>query len=620
MKSNVSDYLGVAEVVYKDACAKCIADVSDLRDLDTLRYRVEHEGLSFLTITLPKFCQDFERSLELGYIDSTFFQSFRKNGSIPAFLQGMISHVFNRETGRLISNEDTPNVLSGGVSSDIPTIIESVRQICLTFKKLEIDCSPQRVQKALDSFIAIERSFETFSVPEKLYHDFSDIAFLLWSDMVRPFRIDQVVPRHGPGATSERISGNQKYVWREWNDRLEPFFPLVDSAYPLGTPVDSEELKRVTIVPEQDERPVRVTPVPKTLKGPRIIAIEPACMQYAQQGIRDWLYASIESYPLTAGMINFKSQQINQELALISSRTGRLATIDLSDASDRVPRELALEMFRSNPDLLDAIDACRSTKAEMPDGQIIGPLNKFASMGSALCFPVEAMYFYTICVMAILEAKHLPGTYANLRLVCRMIHVYGDDIIVPTTYANVVLDYLQKYNCKVNLNKTFLTGKFRESCGVEAYDGKLVTPTYLRHIPPENKRQASQLISWVKTANLFYKRGYWRTTSFLLNKVERVLGELPYGSEESEGLVRISYLGFRSASRWNPKFQRLEIRCWCPSPVKSKDRIGGYAALQKSLASLHRLVDDWAVRDASHLEHFALHGAVALKLRWVPLQ
>jgi hypothetical protein len=626
MKSNASDYLQVATAIYKDACSKCTADVSDFRDLEVIETRTKHEGLSFLTITLPNFCKDFERSLAIGYIDSTFFRSFSKSGSIPAFLQGMISHVFSRETGRL-NHEHTPDVLSGGVSSDIPTIVESVRQICLTFKKLEIDCAPKRVTATLESFIEVEASFEPLSIPDEQYYDFCDIAHMLWDDMVRPFRINQIVPRHGPGATAEKISGNSKFKWRRWHDRLEPYFPLVDTAFPLGTPVDAKELKLTTIVPETEEQPVRVTPVPKTLKGPRIIAIEPACMQYAQQGIRDWLYARLETYRYSRGHINFSDQRVNQRLAISSSRTGRLATIDLSDASDRVPRDLALEMFRANPDLLGAIEACRSTRAEMPDGRVIGPLNKFASMGSALCFPVEAMYFYTVCVVALLRAQGLPGTEKNILNVSSQVYVYGDDIIVPSTYAVIVLEYLQKYNCKVNLNKTFLTGKFRESCGVDAYDGKLVSPTYLRRVRPENKRQASQIISWVSTANLFYLRGYWRTAQLLYDVVEKIIGNLPYVSENSEGLGRISFMDEFTTGMWNNKMgllryhpmkHRFEVRTMVPRPVFRKDPLSGYAALQKSLASLSRQADEWAVRDASHLEHFALHGAVALKRRWVP--
>jgi len=168
LKSNVSDYLELMEAIYRDACIKCTADVSDLRDLETMRSRVKDEGVSFLTITLPRFCQNFERSLARGFVDSTDFLGFAKfkSGPIPSFLIGMTSQIFDIETGKVIYNEDSPKELRG-VSSDIPTVVESVRQLCLTFKKLELDCTPKRVQAALDSFVEIEQSFDEFSVPKE---------------------------------------------------------------------------------------------------------------------------------------------------------------------------------------------------------------------------------------------------------------------------------------------------------------------------------------------------------------------------------------------------------------------------------------------------------------------
>lgn len=619
MKSNelpervTSDFVELAQTVYIDACAKCTADVSDLRDLDTIKSRVKHQGISFLTITLPNFCRDFERSLAEGKIDSTRFQYFRKRGLIPAFLQGLTSLIFDRETGRIF-NESQLRV----APSELSLLIECVRQICLTFKKVEIDCTPQRVQSALESFIEIERSFNDFSPSVEDIERFKLVSFMLWSRCLVNFDLASCTPKHGPGATAERISGNLKYSWRLWHDRLEPYFPLLGNAYPEGMPPEAKELELVTIVSQEQEQPVRVTPVPKTLKGPRIIAIEPCCMQYIQQGIRDRLYDVLESYPMTAGHVNFRDQSINQVLAVNSSFDGRLATIDLSDASDRVPRSLAMSMFDSNPDLRDAIDACRSSRAEMPDGRIIGPLGKFASMGSALCFPVEAMYFYTICVMALLEEQNLPATWRNCYSVSRGLYVYGDDIIVPSANADVVLDYLRKYNCKVNMNKSFWTGRFRESCGIDAYAGYEVTPTYLGTLPPENKRQPDRIISWTETGNLFYKKGYWRTASLLFRRVERIIGKLPYVSENSEGLGRISYLGYQSIGRWNAKYHRFEIRAWVPSPVYRKAKLGGYAALSASLKKLGKLRNLLAQRDPLHLERFALHGAVVLKRRWVP--
>jgi len=612
MKSNVSDYLELVQCVYIDACAKCTADVSDLRDLITIKARVKKEGMSFLTITLPQFSRDFERSLALGFIDSTLFRNFRKNGAIPAFLQGMTSRIFDHETGRII--DDKVNI----DSSDVPVIVESIRQICLTFKKLELECTSERTTSALENFIAIERSLSVFSLPNEDRNEFRFVSSVLWDNLVCTLRVEQCIPRHGSGATADRISGNQKYDWRKWHDRLEPYFPLVGYAFPIGIACFLEELEKVTIVAEVQEQPVKVIPVPKTLKGPRIIAIEPCCMQYAQQGIRSLLYDEIESFWLTSGHINFRDQSINQRLAVDASTTGQLATIDLSDASDRVPHDLAMEMFDSNPSLKGAIEACRSTRAKMPDGQEIGPLFKFASMGSALCFPIEAMYFYTLCVMALLKEQNLPVNLENCYAVTRDIHVYGDDIIVPTTYAVAVLDCLQKYNCKVNATKTFWSGSFRESCGVDAYRGLEVTPTYLGKQCPKDRQQSDRLISWVETANLFYKRGYWRTAQFIFSKVECILGPLPYLAEDSPGLGKFTFQGFRSAERWNEGLQRLEVKAWIPESVYRTDALDGFPALMKSFLDLDRLKNLSFVRDVQHLERSALHHAVALKRGWVP--
>jgi len=658
MKSSASEYLEVVRAVYIDACAKCSADVFALRDLETIESRVENEGLSFLTIALPQFASDFERALATGAIDSAHFRNFKKCGAIPAFLQGMLSLIFNQKTGKVTSYESptTCNNVAGDVPSDIPTVVESVRQICCTFKKVELACTPKRVQAALRSFTKIEQDFQTFSAPDDLSRKFSRVSRLLWDNMVRDFDPQHIIPSHGPGATADRISGNQKYVWRRWHDRLEPYFPIIDNGYPLGTPSYSEELEIVSVIPEDDEQPVRVITVPKTLKSPRIIAIEPVCMQYVQQGIRDYLYDRIEGYWLTSRRINFRDQTINQRLALKASRTGRYSTIDLSEASDRVPLSLAMEMFRGNSDLHDCILACRSTKAQMPDGQIIDPLRKFASMGSALCFPIEAMFFYTICVVALLDSNSLSYSQKNINKVSRGIRVYGDDIIVPSANAEVVLDYLQKNNCKVNSNKTFLSGSFRESCGVDAFAGYRVTPVYIRQTPPENKRQYPNLISWVATANLFYLKGYWQTASLMFKKCERYLGPLPYVRETSPVLGRYSFLGYESVDRWLTKknhstnasnYQSPEVWGWVPSPVHRSDELDGWAAMMKcfikmsktkmskdrmvkhdvnadlsavlvsSFSALASLEEVQSV-DERHLVRSALHGAVTLKRRWAP--
>jgi hypothetical protein len=531
----------------------------------------------------------------------------------------MLGVLFDRETGRFYDNEERLSY------HDIPTIIECVRQICLVFKKVEMPCTPAREARAISSFVKTEREFAEFNPDDSHINYFRNVAFVMWSRILRDVRLDEMIPRHGPGAVGEKRTTNQKYVWLRWHERLEPYFPFLGSGYSISA-YESKEFDLVSFIKPEDEQPSRVALVPKTLKTPRIIAIEPSCMQFVQQAIKEVLYKLLEAKTslVSHGHVNFTDQSINQRLALRASTDGSLATIDLSEASDRVPRELALMMFDCNPDLRDAIDACRSTRADVP-GYGVMPLRKFASMGNALTFPIEAMYFYTVCVAALLEKRKLPVTYANIvgtresPGVIADVFVYGDDLVIPISETTFILDYLQKYNCKVNVRKSFQNGSFRESCGVDAFYGYPVTPVYVRRLPPENKLQASELISWVETANLFYKKGLWRTTSFMYKICERALGEsLPFVAEESPGLGRKSFLGYRSITRWNDRYQRHEVMAWVPEPVYRTDELDGYAALQKSLTTIGEFSFTDS-RDPFSLERSALHGVAALRRRRVPV-
>jgi hypothetical protein len=608
MKSYESDQIELMRCVFLDAAIRCAATSSALRDLVTMRSRVKHEGLSFFTITLPNFGKDFEQALDQGYIDSTLFKSFKKSGAIPAFMQGMLSQVFDQETGRRLEDADR--------QVNIQAIV-GIRQCAYALKKLEKDCTPERVQSALDRFKSVEHELGGIRLRDSDASEFVSVAFHIWNCLCS-FDATLVIPRHGPGATAEHIAGNRKYVWQYWYERLEPFFPCLDVAYSVGA-FDSLEFRNVTFISEEQELPVKVTPVPKTQKGPRIIAIEPTCMQYAQQAIRQYLYDTIESSYYTKGHVNFTDQRTNRDLAMRASTDGLMATLDLSDASDRVLHDLAMRMFDCNPDLRDAIESCRSTRAILPDGQVIGPLKKFASMGSALCFPIESMYFYTICVAALLAEHSLPVTPRNIWKMSRDVYVYGDDIIVPSKHAASVVGYLQKYGCKVNVSKSHWAGKFRESCGMDAYDGVDVTPVYVHTDRPTNRRQAPKVLSWISSMNAFYKKGFMMTSSHIQKTCERLLGPLPVVTEESEALGRTLDAPL-TVGRWSKKLHRSEVRAWCASPIRCTDELDGYGALMKSLLLLARadnsdVVNPMAI-DKNHLERSVRRDAVTLKLRW----
>jgi hypothetical protein len=633
---HVSDLLGLAVSIYIDAAAKCTDEPLEReRDLLTIRSRVKHEGLSFLTITLPTLGKDFDLCLSKGRIDSTDFRSFKKFGKAPAFLRGFFSRVFDEKGG--IHNE--PCIAA----------IEGIRQIAYSFKKLRVACSPKRVCKAMAEYVKIEHVFDV-PISQVNRQTFNKVVGLVWNP-VFAFDSDIVsraVPRHGPGSVAEKLSSNAKWKWQRWHERLDKYFPILDFAFANADARLSEEFEKVSLVDEAEEQPVRVIPVPKTLKTPRIIAIEPVCMQYAQQALSKELIKILETYELTSGHINFRDQRVNRRLALSSSKDGKFATLDLSSASDRVPLDLASSMFNSNPDLKGSILACRSTKAQMPDGEIIS-LRKFASMGSALCFPIEAMYFYTICIIGLLRWQNLPLSMESIRKVKSMVFIYGDDIIIPTDASDIVMHTLQEYLCKVNVRKSFTKGNFRESCGMDAFAGHVVIPTYVKALLPHDKRDAQALVSTLEASNLFYKKGYWQTSATLLRYVESTIGNLPIVGEQCAGLGKISFQRHLTVERLNKVLWRPEVRTSVVHTRKRMDKLDGYGALLKCLLRLDDcqcipstkgvnlsikpdpvLVLDqkikgkgWVARPmrapriTEHLEYSVRRGDVTLKRRWV---
>lgn len=113
------------------------------KDSETVFSRVETEGLSFVTITLPNFSQGFEKSLEEGKVLPEYFPGWKFGtglySGIPSFLRGFLEQVFDSETGVLLDEVSlSPFDLGSQVSA-----VWGVRQICLSFQKLLLECTPK---------------------------------------------------------------------------------------------------------------------------------------------------------------------------------------------------------------------------------------------------------------------------------------------------------------------------------------------------------------------------------------------------------------------------------------------------------------------------------------------
>jgi hypothetical protein len=355
-------------------------------DIKTVQGRSKHEGLSFLTITLPSFGKDFHKALDQGVVARDMFKEFRllRHGGIPVFLQGFLGLVFDRNNGVLL---DYP---------DIDAII-AVRQLTLIFSKIHLECSDARVMAAMHDYVQCDSEVKVADarLESSDKDDFSRVSALLFSSLFS--KVDKKIydgdhiPKHGPGATVDGLRGNSKYRLRDWTTRLESGgFHSGDFLFPSAS-YFVEHYDELHFREPGSEMPVKVIPVPKTQKTPRIIAKEPTCMQYAQQSVREQLYDGVEDCYLSH-FIGFESQEPNQLLAREGSRNRTLATLDLSEASDRVSNQLVRLMLRRHPPLHEAVEACRSRRADVP-GEGIIRLAKFASMVRLSVFLSRPWYF-----------------------------------------------------------------------------------------------------------------------------------------------------------------------------------------------------------------------------------
>lgn len=569
--------MGLLAALLADAGLAC--NTSTCRDLLTLRSRIKHEGGSFLTICLPTFAKGFERSLEAGRWLPNLFTGFktRKGTCLPAFLQGFTSLVFDSTKGDLHENPSIDAVMA-------------VRQICLCFNKIKSDCTEQRQQSAGAAYVSCEAEVAKFRVKNwSLRKKFAEVSRFYYGSVFHNLSCvmqgDGGLPtRHGPGVTVDGTSGNRKYLHRQWSRRLNRVFPFDRYWFvnfnELAEELGGEGISYEEVLPKE-EPPVRVCFVPKTQKTPRVIAIEPVYNQYVQQGLMRVLVPLLERDKRTGGQINFTDQSINGALALSSSMTKEFATIDLKEASDRLHAAVVHLMVQSQPDVNRAVFACRSKYAKLPNGKVI-PMKKFASQGSAVTFPIEAMAFYSIAVAAFAEHHGLPVHHQRVRAFAKKVFVYGDDIIVPTKEVSLVIDGLESAGLLVNKNKTFVQSHFRESCGIDAFAGYIVTPVYVRTNEPVTKRDASELASTVSTANQFYLKGWWKTAAFLREIVEGLMGvEFPHVKQDSELLGWYSFAGHYSVMRWNSYLQCFQTRGLSLRIRKKTDRLSGYRALAK---------------------------------------
>lgn len=226
--------------------------------------------------------------------------------------------------------------------------------------------------------------------------------------------------------------------------------------------------------------------VPKSAKTYRIIDKQPTLNTLLQGGIGRYLARKLRSAGIAisdeavrariaangweAGfnqlvMLNISDQTVNQRLAREGSLTGDLATLDLSNASDTISKELVRFLL---PDDWYSLLYSASCGVTAVNGQPL-VLQKFCSMGNGFTFPLETLIFWA------LTSSACSGDVSK-------VNAYGDDIICPSSQAENVCSVLTACGFVVNSAKSYVTGPFRESCGRDFYLGTNIRPYYQKHL------------------------------------------------------------------------------------------------------------------------------------------
>ena len=229
----------------------------------------------------------------------------------------------------------------------------------------------------------------------------------------------------------------------------------------------------------------RFSTVPKDGTTDRPIACEPTLNVYAQLGVGGALKGRLRRWGLlaTKETCGFESQAWHRQLAQKASIDGDLVTIDLSSASDTVAYSTVQLLFAE--EWVKLFTEFRSPKTLVVNrGEGGRPvkghesffLEKLSSMGNGFTFEVETALFSAIAA-ASMELVGLEPRFPH------NVSVYGDDILVPKEASKMLLNALTFFGFIPNMNKSFTTGPFRESCGGDYWDGVDVRPVFFEKDP-----------------------------------------------------------------------------------------------------------------------------------------
>lgn len=397
---------------------------------------------------------------------------------------------------RLIDDRDYAGVLSWNFDYEDETIstyqMYHLRQAVAFFSKLEqLEIGIDKEQAAYQKFWETELCcFETnkrfrtiWKSPEQFGDFLPDLLAargIVHSILGRAPTLSELPLRFGPGATSS-IKKKDSCPQRKFAARLDCSRELLASRqfdelarqapHWFGEHAISQhcEICEDGSVFEVDSYAVRIsdsklTFVPKNAKTYRTITPQPTLNGFVQAGIGDYMMALLKRKGL-----DLYHQTRNQQLCFVASREGRLATVDLSSASDTIAYQLV--KFLLPTDWFDLLAGCRSGCVTYRESELI-ILQMFSAMGNFYTFPLESLIFWALTRAACCrDGVTEPASLSE-------IGVFGDDVILPVRFFDRATALFEVCGFTINRKKSFASGPFRESCGVDYLRGINIRPYY----------------------------------------------------------------------------------------------------------------------------------------------
>lgn len=390
------------------------------------------------------------------------------------------------EVKDLIANERWDELVSLTISPSTYLDAESYFRDCASIsflKKYEaLPTTIDKAQKAHDNFWKAEH--QCYRTNQRLLpfihgtYSPADEALVPFIKVLREKVVELIGERppsnpegkFGPGATFSDRGGLTTIP-----DKMQSRPEMTHDAWPFLVPWSSTLWASACASRGESisfQRGNRFTTVPKDGKTDRGISIEPSLNVFYQLAYGKALRSALKKR--TAHRVDLEnSQQTHRQVAREASITGAFATIDLSQASDTVSSAFVkLCLPRRWYEVLDTLRSPTTTITNSGVSKTV-VLEKFSSMGNGYTFELETVLFTAVCCAAIETAGGNPKPGIN-------VYVFGDDIIVPTEYSKDVLAALAYFGFSVNVDKTFLDGPFRESCGGDYFLGRDVRPFYLK--------------------------------------------------------------------------------------------------------------------------------------------